>query len=200
MVWGACPVVGLLERERHWDRGRSRCWGSTCAQGCAVGMGTSVCWRGCVAAGWWCWGGGVLASLLSQAPHRPAPQISTSTSEPIWDEGFSFLVKRPHVESLELQVNPPPPFPPSLPPLSDPGLSSVCPSVPPAGEGRGGAEPGGAEPAPHPAAGGRDADARPLVPAQPLWPWQPGPAAGAAGGESPGGGGGGAGALETEPL
>uniref|UniRef100_A0A8C3HFU0 Extended synaptotagmin 1 n=1 Tax=Chrysemys picta bellii TaxID=8478 RepID=A0A8C3HFU0_CHRPI len=28
----------------------------------------------------------------------------TSTSEPVWDEGFSFLVKRPHVESLELQV------------------------------------------------------------------------------------------------
>uniref|UniRef100_A0A452IKT5 Extended synaptotagmin-1 n=1 Tax=Gopherus agassizii TaxID=38772 RepID=A0A452IKT5_9SAUR len=32
------------------------------------------------------------------------PQTATSTSEPIWDEGFSFLVKRPHVESLELQV------------------------------------------------------------------------------------------------
>ncbi|CAM4689676.1 unnamed protein product [Caretta caretta] len=31
-------------------------------------------------------------------------KISTATSEPIWDEGFSFLVKRPHVESLELQV------------------------------------------------------------------------------------------------
>ncbi|NWX51837.1 ESYT1 protein, partial [Steatornis caripensis] len=26
------------------------------------------------------------------------------TAEPVWDEGFSFLVKRPHVESLELQV------------------------------------------------------------------------------------------------
>ncbi|KAK2512389.1 hypothetical protein Q9966_016408, partial [Columba livia] len=25
-------------------------------------------------------------------------------SEPVWDEGFSFLIKRPHVESLELQV------------------------------------------------------------------------------------------------
>uniref|UniRef100_A0A674K224 C2 domain-containing protein n=1 Tax=Terrapene triunguis TaxID=2587831 RepID=A0A674K224_9SAUR len=32
------------------------------------------------------------------------PQTITSTSEPVWDEGFSFLVKRPHVESLELQV------------------------------------------------------------------------------------------------
>uniref|UniRef100_A0A8C4VZX9 Extended synaptotagmin 1 n=1 Tax=Gopherus evgoodei TaxID=1825980 RepID=A0A8C4VZX9_9SAUR len=31
-------------------------------------------------------------------------KTATSTSEPIWDEGFSFLVKRPHVESLELQV------------------------------------------------------------------------------------------------
>uniref|UniRef100_A0A8C8SLZ6 Extended synaptotagmin-1 n=1 Tax=Pelusios castaneus TaxID=367368 RepID=A0A8C8SLZ6_9SAUR len=29
---------------------------------------------------------------------------STPTAEPIWDEGFSFLIKRPHVESLELQV------------------------------------------------------------------------------------------------
>ncbi|XP_074709802.1 LOW QUALITY PROTEIN: extended synaptotagmin-1 [Strix uralensis] len=26
------------------------------------------------------------------------------TAEPVWDEGFSFLIKRPHVESLELQV------------------------------------------------------------------------------------------------
>ncbi|KAM6364859.1 LOW QUALITY PROTEIN: extended synaptotagmin-1 [Pluvialis apricaria] len=26
------------------------------------------------------------------------------TTEPVWDEGFSFLVKRPHAESLELQV------------------------------------------------------------------------------------------------
>ncbi|XP_053907435.1 extended synaptotagmin-1 isoform X2 [Cuculus canorus] len=26
------------------------------------------------------------------------------TPEPVWDEGFSFLIKRPHVESLELQV------------------------------------------------------------------------------------------------
>ncbi|TFK02905.1 Extended synaptotagmin-1 [Platysternon megacephalum] len=31
-------------------------------------------------------------------------KAATSTSEPVWDEGFSFLVKRPHVESLELQV------------------------------------------------------------------------------------------------
>ncbi|KAM6039082.1 LOW QUALITY PROTEIN: extended synaptotagmin-1 [Chlamydotis macqueenii] len=28
----------------------------------------------------------------------------TPSTEPVWDEGFSFLVKRPHVESLELQV------------------------------------------------------------------------------------------------
>ncbi|XP_064330400.1 extended synaptotagmin-1 isoform X2 [Phalacrocorax carbo] len=28
----------------------------------------------------------------------------TPTAEPVWDEGFSFLIKRPHVESLELQV------------------------------------------------------------------------------------------------
>ncbi|KAM6112302.1 LOW QUALITY PROTEIN: extended synaptotagmin-1 [Phoenicopterus ruber ruber] len=27
-----------------------------------------------------------------------------ATTEPVWDEGFSFLIKRPHVESLELQV------------------------------------------------------------------------------------------------
>ncbi|KAM9214618.1 LOW QUALITY PROTEIN: extended synaptotagmin-1 [Leptosomus discolor] len=26
------------------------------------------------------------------------------SAEPVWDEGFSFLIKRPHVESLELQV------------------------------------------------------------------------------------------------
>ncbi|NXX82405.1 ESYT1 protein, partial [Urocolius indicus] len=26
------------------------------------------------------------------------------STEPMWDEGFSFLIKRPHVESLELQV------------------------------------------------------------------------------------------------
>ncbi|XP_074835860.1 extended synaptotagmin-1 isoform X2 [Carettochelys insculpta] len=31
-------------------------------------------------------------------------QISTRTAEPIWDEGFSFLIRRPHAESLELQV------------------------------------------------------------------------------------------------
>uniref|UniRef100_A0A8C4VVB1 Extended synaptotagmin 1 n=1 Tax=Gopherus evgoodei TaxID=1825980 RepID=A0A8C4VVB1_9SAUR len=42
---------------------------------------------------------------LSAFTGSPAtPQTATSTSEPIWDEGFSFLVKRPHVESLELQV------------------------------------------------------------------------------------------------
>ncbi|KAM6189119.1 extended synaptotagmin-1 [Sarcoramphus papa] len=28
----------------------------------------------------------------------------TPTAEPVWDEGFSFLIKRPHVELLELQV------------------------------------------------------------------------------------------------
>ncbi|KAM9617160.1 extended synaptotagmin-1 isoform 2-T2 [Morphnus guianensis] len=28
----------------------------------------------------------------------------TPSAEPVWDEGFSFLIKRPHVESLELQV------------------------------------------------------------------------------------------------
>ncbi|XP_064354712.1 extended synaptotagmin-1 isoform X2 [Dromaius novaehollandiae] len=28
----------------------------------------------------------------------------TPSSEPVWAEGFSFLIKRPHVESLELQV------------------------------------------------------------------------------------------------
>ncbi|KAF1571792.1 Extended synaptotagmin-1, partial [Eudyptes moseleyi] len=27
-----------------------------------------------------------------------------ATTKPVWDEGFSFLIKRPHVESLELQV------------------------------------------------------------------------------------------------
>uniref|UniRef100_A0A672URK6 Extended synaptotagmin 1 n=1 Tax=Strigops habroptila TaxID=2489341 RepID=A0A672URK6_STRHB len=29
---------------------------------------------------------------------------SAPTTAPVWDEGFSFLIKRPHVESLELQV------------------------------------------------------------------------------------------------
>ncbi|XP_068777546.1 extended synaptotagmin-1 isoform X2 [Struthio camelus] len=28
----------------------------------------------------------------------------TPSSDPVWDEGFSFLIKRPHAESLELQV------------------------------------------------------------------------------------------------
>ncbi|NXL55006.1 ESYT1 protein, partial [Podilymbus podiceps] len=32
------------------------------------------------------------------------PQTCAATTEPVWDEGFSFLIKRPHVESLELQV------------------------------------------------------------------------------------------------
>ncbi|XP_025047155.1 extended synaptotagmin-1 [Alligator sinensis] len=31
-------------------------------------------------------------------------KISPSSTEPIWDEGFSFLIKRPHAETLELQV------------------------------------------------------------------------------------------------
>ncbi|NXS29871.1 ESYT1 protein, partial [Pomatostomus ruficeps] len=26
------------------------------------------------------------------------------STEPVWDEGFSFLIKRPHEEALELQV------------------------------------------------------------------------------------------------
>ncbi|XP_074917540.1 extended synaptotagmin-1-like [Chelonoidis abingdonii] len=53
-------------------------------------------------------------------------KTATSTSDPIWDEGFSFLVKRPHVESLELQVK---------------------------DEGGRACRVGVAEPAPHPAAG-----------------------------------------------
>lgn len=32
------------------------------------------------------------------------PQTLSHTSAPIWDESASFLVKRPHAESLELQV------------------------------------------------------------------------------------------------
>lgn len=35
------------------------------------------------------------------------PQTCTPSAEPVWDEGFSFLIKRPHVESLELQVSAP---------------------------------------------------------------------------------------------
>ncbi|XP_063149752.1 extended synaptotagmin-1 isoform X2 [Candoia aspera] len=31
-------------------------------------------------------------------------KVSPQTAEPVWDEGFSFLIKRPHAESLELQV------------------------------------------------------------------------------------------------
>ncbi|NXY26830.1 ESYT1 protein, partial [Atrichornis clamosus] len=34
---------------------------------------------------------------------RP-PQTCSPSTEPVWDEGFSFLVKRLHAESLELQV------------------------------------------------------------------------------------------------
>lgn len=32
------------------------------------------------------------------------PQVSSQTAEPVWNEAFSFLIKRPHAESLELQV------------------------------------------------------------------------------------------------
>ncbi|XP_061470728.1 extended synaptotagmin-1 isoform X1 [Rhineura floridana] len=31
-------------------------------------------------------------------------KVSSQTVEPVWDEAFSFLIKRPHTESLELQV------------------------------------------------------------------------------------------------
>ncbi|KAM6468929.1 extended synaptotagmin-1 [Liasis olivaceus] len=31
-------------------------------------------------------------------------KVSPQTAEPVWDEAFSFLIKRPHAESLELQV------------------------------------------------------------------------------------------------
>uniref|UniRef100_A0A8D0G9S0 Extended synaptotagmin-1 n=1 Tax=Sphenodon punctatus TaxID=8508 RepID=A0A8D0G9S0_SPHPU len=31
-------------------------------------------------------------------------KVSSQTADPVWDEAFSFLIKRPHVESLELQV------------------------------------------------------------------------------------------------
>ncbi|XP_067385958.1 extended synaptotagmin-1 [Emydura macquarii macquarii] len=54
---------------------------------------------------------------LRKGSKPPSPYVSLSvrdvsyksktsppTSEPIWDEGFSFLIKRPHVESLELKV------------------------------------------------------------------------------------------------
>ncbi|KAK4807280.1 hypothetical protein QYF61_006341 [Mycteria americana] len=58
------------------------------------------------------------------------------TAEPVWDEGFSFLIKRPHVESLELQVSAPSPGPvptagvPSPRRGSHPGvLSCLCPQV-----------------------------------------------------------------------
>ncbi|NXR23549.1 ESYT1 protein, partial [Cinclus mexicanus] len=37
-------------------------------------------------------------------PLPPPPQTCAPSTEPVWDEGFSFLIKRPHVESLELQV------------------------------------------------------------------------------------------------
>ncbi|XP_060620095.1 extended synaptotagmin-1 isoform X1 [Anolis sagrei] len=31
-------------------------------------------------------------------------KVSSQTAEPVWDEAFSFLIKKPHTESLELQV------------------------------------------------------------------------------------------------
>ncbi|XP_015279134.1 PREDICTED: extended synaptotagmin-1 [Gekko japonicus] len=31
-------------------------------------------------------------------------KVASQTADPIWDEAFSFLIKRPHAESLELQV------------------------------------------------------------------------------------------------
>lgn len=31
-------------------------------------------------------------------------KVSSQTAEPMWDEAFSFLIKKPHAESLELQV------------------------------------------------------------------------------------------------
>uniref|UniRef100_A0ACB8ELD6 Extended synaptotagmin-1 n=1 Tax=Sphaerodactylus townsendi TaxID=933632 RepID=A0ACB8ELD6_9SAUR len=31
-------------------------------------------------------------------------KVASQTADPIWDEGFSFLIKKPHSESLELQV------------------------------------------------------------------------------------------------
>ncbi|ETE71918.1 Extended synaptotagmin-1, partial [Ophiophagus hannah] len=34
-------------------------------------------------------------------------QVCPQTAEPVWDEAFSFLIKRPHAESLELQVGVP---------------------------------------------------------------------------------------------
>lgn len=47
---------------------------------------------------------------LSQATHHGnanplCPQQTVSqTSAPIWEEGTSFLIRKPHAESLELQV------------------------------------------------------------------------------------------------
>uniref|UniRef100_A0A803T125 Extended synaptotagmin 1 n=1 Tax=Anolis carolinensis TaxID=28377 RepID=A0A803T125_ANOCA len=32
------------------------------------------------------------------------PEVSSQTADPVWDEAFSFLIKKPHAESLELQV------------------------------------------------------------------------------------------------
>lgn len=67
-----------------------------------------------------------------------APQTCAPTTEPVWDEGFSFLIKRPHVESLELQVSAPSPGPlpragvpsPQRGGASRPGvLSRLCPQV-----------------------------------------------------------------------
>ncbi|XP_075758025.1 extended synaptotagmin-1 [Pelodiscus sinensis] len=40
--------------------------------------------------------------VVQEVSHKS--KVSRANAEPIWDEGFSFLVKRPHVESLELQV------------------------------------------------------------------------------------------------
>ncbi|NXN96924.1 ESYT1 protein, partial [Rhinopomastus cyanomelas] len=49
------------------------------------------------------WGGpqGVRGGL---SPSLSCPQTCAPSTDPVWDEGFSFLIKRPQSEALELQV------------------------------------------------------------------------------------------------
>ncbi|NXL98066.1 ESYT1 protein, partial [Tyrannus savana] len=47
---------------------------------------------------------GVLGDTGGVSHPFSSPQTCTPSAEPMWDEGFSFLIKRPHEESLQLQV------------------------------------------------------------------------------------------------
>ncbi|NWR39836.1 ESYT1 protein, partial [Tachuris rubrigastra] len=49
--------------------------------------------------------GGTERHIVGGVSHPfSSPQTCSPSAEPVWDEGFSFLIKRPHEESLQLQV------------------------------------------------------------------------------------------------